>query len=109
MSGRFGKKLKHVPMSLEAELLRAAEALEHVPQYPARTYFEACQSAWLLHLAFQLTDNYLALGRPDQYLYPFLKKDLESGMLSLEEAQEMTDCFMLKLMNVLRTMKQQRK
>lgn len=78
------------------ELLRAAEALKQVPKNPPRTFFEACQSAWLLHLALQLTDNYLALGRPDQYLYPFLKQDLEEGRLSAREAQEITDCYMLK-------------
>lgn len=78
------------------ELLQAAEALRQVPKNPPRTFFEACQSAWFLHLAFQLTDNYLAIGRPDQYLYPFLKQDLEEGRLSPEEAQEITDCYMLK-------------
>lgn len=78
------------------ELLRAAKALDHVPYNPPESFFEACQSAWMLHLALQLTDNYLALGRPDQYLYPFLKKDVEEGKLSVEEAQEMTDCYMLK-------------
>lgn len=80
----------------KAELLRDAEALKRVPKKPAESFFEACQSAWLLHLALQITDNYLALGRPDQYLYPFLKKDLEEGKLTVEEAQEITDCFMLK-------------
>lgn len=78
------------------ELKRTEEALRNVPRHPATTFFEACQSSWLLHLALQLTDNYLALGRPDQYLYPFLKKDLEEGRLTLEEAQEMTDLYMLK-------------
>lgn len=80
----------------KAELLRDAEALKQVPRKPARTFFEACQSAWLLHLALQITDNYLALGRPDQYLYPFLKRDLEEARLTVEDAQEITDCFMLK-------------
>lgn len=78
------------------ELLNAANALKNSPLYPARTYFEACQATWLLHLAFQLTDNHLALGRPDQFLYPFLKEDLETGRITIEEAQELTDCFLLK-------------
>lgn len=85
-----------VEAEIKADLLKAAEALRHVPCYPARNYFEACQSSWLLHLALQLTDNYLALGRPDQYLYPFLQKDLENSKLSAEQAQEITDCYMLK-------------
>ncbi len=78
------------------ELLNAANALRNCPLNPAGTYFEACQATWLLHLAFQLTDNHLALGRPDQYLYPFLKADLENGRLTIDEAQEITDCFLLK-------------
>ena len=78
------------------ELLRTAAALGRVPRYPASSFFEACQSAWLLHLALQLTDNYLALGRPDQYLYPYLEKDLKENRLTVEEAQELTDLYMLK-------------
>lgn len=78
------------------ELLRTADALSRVPRYPAESFFEACQSAWLLHLALQLTDNYLALGRPDQYLYPYLEKDLKENKITVEEAQELTDLYMLK-------------
>ncbi|MDR1541509.1 MAG: hypothetical protein LBU32_26655 [Clostridiales bacterium] len=78
------------------ELLRAADALGRCPEYPAETFIEACQAMWLCHLALQLTGNYLAIGRPDQFLYPYLKSDLEKGLLSLEEAQELTDLFMLK-------------
>lgn len=43
-----------------------------------------------------MTDNYLAVGRPDQYLYPFLEVDLAAGRISVDEAQEMTDLYMLK-------------
>lgn len=78
------------------ELEQTMHALEHCPRYPARTFLEACQASWLTHLALQLTDNYLALGRPDQYLYPFLDKDLRERRLTIEQAQEMVDCYMLK-------------
>lgn len=78
------------------ELLLTADTLERVPRYPASSFFEACQSAWLLHLALQLTDNYLAVGRPDQYLYPYLEKDLKEKRITVEEAQELTDLYMLK-------------
>ncbi len=80
----------------KSEFMRASNALKRCPMYPAETYYEACQSVWLLHLALQLTDNYLALGRPDQYLYPYLDNDLKTGRLTFLEAQEITDCFMLK-------------
>ncbi|MDR1638927.1 MAG: hypothetical protein LBT59_04455 [Clostridiales bacterium] len=78
------------------ELLRTADALSISPKYPPKTFLQACQSMWLCHLALQLTGNYLAIGRPDQFLYPFLKSDLDSGTLTVEEAQEITDLYMLK-------------
>lgn len=78
------------------EIVRVADATAKCPLYPATTYFEACQTSWLLHLALQLTSNHLALGRPDQYLNAFLESDLKSGRLTVPEAQEITDCFMLK-------------
>jgi len=37
-----------------------------------------------------------ALGRFDQYTWPFLKKDLESGALTMDQAQEIVDSFFLK-------------
>jgi formate C-acetyltransferase len=79
-----------------AELIRTAEALERCPEHPASSYFEACQASWLLHLAMQLAGCYLALGRPDQYLAVYLEQDLASGRITLAEAQEITDCWMLK-------------
>ncbi len=78
------------------ELLGVAEVCDHVPMQPARTYQEACQSAWFVHLALQLTGNHLALGRPDQYLNPYLERDLAGGTLTMEQAQELTDLFLLK-------------
>jgi formate C-acetyltransferase len=78
------------------ELIRTAEALERCPEHPAAGYFEACQATWLLHLAMQLTGSYLALGRPDQYLSVYLENDLAAGRITVVEAQEITDCWMLK-------------
>jgi hypothetical protein len=37
-----------------------------------------------------------ALGRFDQYTWPFLKRDLEAGRITLDEAQEIVDAFFLK-------------
>ncbi|MCL2058915.1 MAG: hypothetical protein FWH01_07630 [Oscillospiraceae bacterium] len=78
------------------ELLEAADICERVPMQPARTFREACQSAWFVHVALQLTGNHLALGRPDQYLNPYLEADLSSGRLTIDQAQEIMDLWMLK-------------
>jgi pyruvate-formate lyase len=38
----------------------------------------------------------VALGRFDQYTWPFLKQDLEAGRLTPDQAQDITDAFFLK-------------
>ena len=69
-----------------------AEILERVPAYPARTFREALQS---IHFySFSLWGLYQA-GRPDRYLYPFYRRDIDSGILTNEMAQELVDCFCL--------------
>ncbi len=61
----------------KTELLRMADALERVPYNPARNFFEAVQSLWLVHLVLQIESNghSLSYGRMDQYLLPFLEED----------------------------------
>ena len=80
----------------KAELLKIAEVCDWVPANPARTFYEALQSyyfAWLMLLwessGFQ--------GRVDQYLYPYYERDIGEGRITKEEAQELVDCYILKL------------
>lgn len=80
------------------ELLKMSESLAHIAENPARGYLEACQAV-IIYLILVRAEAYipgLALGRFDQYMWPFLKNDLDSGKLTLEEAQEITDEFFLK-------------
>ena len=80
------------------ELLTMADGIEWISENPARTYWEACQAAmfYQLYLSIDFGMPAVAFGRFDQYTWPFLKKDLEEGRLTLEEAQELTDAFFLK-------------
>ncbi len=76
----------------KAELLRMAEALEHVPAEPARSFFEAIQSVqFFLGIMFGL----YPLNRPDRYLYPYYTRDIAEGILMPEEAQVLIDNFCL--------------
>ena len=79
-----------------SELRRMAANLRIAPGGPAESFWQALQSVWLLHMIFHATKNNNALGRIDQYAWPFLERDLESGVLTLEEAAELVDCFTLK-------------
>lgn len=85
-----------------AELLEMAEACRQVPARPARTFHEAIQSAWLVHLITQIESNghSFSLGRLDQYAFPTYRADLAEGRLSEDRAFELLQCLWLKLFSV---------
>ncbi|MCP1639856.1 formate C-acetyltransferase [Streptococcus gallinaceus] len=63
------------------ELLEIAAICERVPYYPAQTFAEAVQSVWFIQCILQIESNghSLSYGRFDQYMYPYVKVDLEAG------------------------------
>ena len=80
------------------ELLRIADACGRVPGLPPRTFFEGLQSVWLTYVVIQMEafQRCFSAGRMDQYLYSFLKADLEAGRTTEDEAQEQLDCLWMK-------------
>lgn len=81
------------------ELLRIAANCEQVPAKPARSFWEACQTLWFVQQLLQMesSGHSISPGRMDQYLYPYFKKDLDAGIITLESAQELLDCIWVKL------------
>lgn len=74
------------------------EMLTQVPIYPARSFREALQSFLFVNSLIWLADHCLVgLGRLDQILYPYLKKDLEKGVLTQKEAFDLLKEFLMKL------------
>lgn len=80
------------------ELLKLEGICRNVPLNPARTFHEALQSIYMILLAVHLESNghAISLGRFDQYVYPYYKKDLEEGRITREEALEIVECFFIK-------------
>lgn len=80
------------------ELLKIAEVCAHVPRYPARDFHEAVQATWMMYMSVTMESQQrcFAVGRFDQFIYPFYKKDMESGKLTKEWAQEIIDCFFMR-------------
>ena len=73
-----------------------AETLEHVPAYGARTFREALQSLRVLHYAMWCEGDYHnTLGRFDQYMFPYLKADLEARRETRDSAFELLEAFFL--------------
>ena len=91
-------------MEWRAELLQTAEVCRRVPEKPARTFQEAVQSAWFIHLITQIESNghSFSLGRLDQYAYPYYRADSESGRINRERALELLEQLWLKLFSVIK-------
>ena len=89
------------------ELRQMAANLRQSPSGPAQTFWQAFQSVWLLHMIFHSTMNGNAMGRLDQYVWPYLQADLEAGRIDIETAAELVDCFCLKFNERAKTTEEQ--
>jgi len=80
------------------ELERIAEMCDWVPMNPARSFYEAVQTLWFVHvfLYLELRPAGVSPGRADQYLYPYYKRDMEEGKLTRDEAIEILECLRVK-------------
>ena len=83
-----------------AELYAIKEVCLRVPRYPARNFHEAVQSLWFAHIITTWEDSVVnanSLGRLDQILYPYYKKDIEKGIITKKQAFELICCLWIKL------------
>ncbi len=85
-----------------AELKKIAEICRYVPANAPRNFYECLQSYWFVHLGviteMNVWDSFNP-GRLDLYLYPFYKRELEKGELTVEKAEELLQCFWIKFNN----------
>lgn len=80
------------------ELKTMSDNLRRVPAEPAQTFWQAIQTVWFIQLILQLETNghAISLGRFDQYLYPYLKHDIDNGVITREFALELVEAFFVK-------------
>jgi pyruvate-formate lyase len=75
-----------------------AEALDHVPANPPRTFREALQFLRLVSAVPWFVGHYqIGLGRFDQYLWPYLQHDMERDRFDMNEAEELLAEFFIAL------------
>ncbi len=61
--------------------------LSHAARYGARSFLEALQMMRVLHFGLWISNAYHnTVGRFDQYMLPFYRKDIERGELTREQA-----------------------
>ncbi len=85
-----------------AELERIVAVCRRVPEHAPRTFHEALQAYWFVHLGviteLNTWDSFCP-GRLDQHLYPFYREEIEAGTLTREQAKELLECFWIKFNN----------
>ncbi len=75
-----------------------ADVLKQVPARPPRSFWEALQFLRLCHAALWMSGHYhCGLGRFDQYMWPYLKADLEAGRLDERGAEDLLAEFFISL------------
>ncbi|MHB1343606.1 MAG: pyruvate formate lyase family protein [Thermoleophilia bacterium] len=85
-----------------AELHEISDICRRVPAAPAATFRQAVQCFWFLFLL--VTPSPTATGgRFDQYMYPYLRRDLERGRITRDEVVELLICLRIKDMQLNRT------
>ncbi len=85
-----------------AELRGIAAVCRRVPRHAPRTFHEALQMYWFMHLG-TITElngwDAMNPGHLDRYFQPFYDRDLAAGRLTRDGAQELLGCFWIKFNN----------
>ncbi len=102
MIAQYGEEARETAKNAEEEqreqLLIAADICDKISEKKPETFREALQLVWLLYTAFQYEGRYaMSLGHMDQYLYPYYRKDIESGVLTRDFARSLVECTLIKI------------
>lgn len=96
------EKAENADEQRKKELLEIARICTKVPYEPAETFYEAIQSTWFIQLILQIESNghSLSYGRFDQYMYPYLQRDLDKNRISEDEAVELLTNLWIKTLTI---------
>lgn len=85
----------HAAETNDPEIIRICQKI--AVEAPS-SFREALQLVWFAHTVYQLQGLYaMALGRMDQYLYPYYRHDIDAGVMTDEEAQNLLENTFIKM------------
>jgi len=81
----------------KAELLELSDMFGSFMEGGARSFREAVQAVYLIHLLMMIESNghSFSFGRFDQFIYPYYISDLNKGLISKEKALELITHFFI--------------
>lgn len=82
----------------KAELIQIADTMNWIIEKPARNFRDAIQIVWFYQLCVLLDGNMhgTSIGRLDQFVGDYAERDIASGTITDEQAQELIDLYYLK-------------
>jgi len=88
---------------LKKSLKEISAVCRKLSEEPPSSFREALQSVWFLFVILQMESNASSFspGRMDQYLYPFFKNDIESGIIDTAYALELIDSLFIKFNQIV--------
>jgi formate C-acetyltransferase len=106
-SNRYAVKLeilykKEKNHDRKKELKQMIKICRRVPANAPRTFWEALQHYWFVHVGIVTEANpwdAFSPGRLDVHLFPFYKKEISKKTLTKEKAKELLELFWLKFNN----------
>lgn len=102
LAGKLAQAEKNPARKKELEAMAAN--CRWVPENTPRNTYEAMQFFWFMHLVMQIETNghSIGLGRFDQVMYPYYKKDVAERLISYEQCCEMIQCLWLKITEIIK-------
>lgn len=77
-------------------MLEMSKICTRVPENPPSSFHEALQSLWITFVLFHSTMEFLPIGRSDQYLYPYYRRDIDNHVITAEQADELVGSWLAK-------------
>ncbi len=95
--------MRYHDLALKMNKKDVADICEKLAYGKAESFHEALQSLWFLFVVLHMESNASSFspGRLDKTLYPYFRKDLDSGMLKENEALELIECLWLKFNEIV--------
>ena len=83
----------------KAELEKIAQNCDQIAKGTPQTFYQAIQAVHFANTIVLIESNghSISYGRFDQYMHPFYKSDIENGVASREEMQELIENFHIKI------------
>jgi Dyp-type peroxidase family len=97
LAGEMAAGMAETQAAERENLLGIQARMTHLSSGTPRTMLEAAQLIFTLHASLHLIGEPTAIGRLDQMLEPFYRADVDAGRLTDDEAQEIIDCFWIKV------------